>query len=340
MKVSKYLSKKLSVISFIGIVFIIFIHSTLLNVEQFKVFWYTQAFLRNIWNSFYPMFFSISGYLFFIGLNGSKKEFLYKFKSRFKSLFIPYVFWNVAFIVVMLTLKYNPLTGAMINGDFSKLFSLNFFGWLYELFLKPIGFHLWFVRDLMFMVLISPLIWYLIKKAGYFFILITVLFNIYFNQLPLLGSLVPFSLGALLAINNRNIEKKISNIGLLILLILTGILGFLRIQSKAYGELEFYYAWIPFLLIWFGYDYLSKKGYTFNVFLKWLPYTFFIYVFHEPYLNISKKILLKISYEKEWGIWSSYFLSPLFTLASAIIIAKILEKYTPKFYKIITGGRN
>jgi fucose 4-O-acetylase-like acetyltransferase len=339
MKVPAYISKKLSVLSFIGIIFVVFIHATIVNVEEHYAFLITQSFLRSIWNSFYPMFFAISGYLFFIGMSGSKNEFSYKFKSRFKSLVIPYVFWNISFLLIMLVLKYNSITGKMINSDFSALFSSNITQFLYIVFLKPIGFHLWFVRDLILIICFTPVIWYLINKIGVFLIIICVVLNLYFTHITQIGSFVPFIIGAYIAIKEINLEREITEVGLLVILIGAIVVGVLRIYSMALGKLEFYVAWIPFLLMWFGYDYLIKKGCDFDTILKWVPYTFFIYVFHEPYLNIFKKVILKISNGNEWGAWCSYFISPFFTVVLAIIIAKILIKMMPQFYNIITGGR-
>jgi hypothetical protein len=338
MKVSTYISEKLKVVSFIGVIFVVFIHSTLLNISEFVFFDNAQMFLRGIWNSFYPLFFSISGYLFFVGIKGEKQEFFYKYKSRFRSLLIPFIIWNVLFLSIMLLLKYNPLTGGMINSDFSMLFELNVFGWFYELFIEPIGFHLWFIRDLIAMVFFAPVIWFLIHKVKLFFIGLLIFFNIYFNDLPLLGSFVPFSIGAFIAINNFKLNLK-PKIMVLLFSVLSIVFGWLRVKGLNLHALEFYYAWAPFLMIWFGYDVLVKKGVRFNLIHKFTSYSFFIYVFHEPYLNIFKKMILKISAGQEWGVWCSYLISPIVTVFIAILIAMFLEKYVSTIYKYCNGGR-
>jgi len=338
MKVSTYISNKLKVVSFIGVVFVVFIHSTLLNISEFEVFDSTQVFLRSIWNSFYPLFFSISGYLFFVGVKGEKQEFLYKYKSRFRSLVIPFIIWNVLFLAIMLLLKYNSLTGGFINSDFSDLFELNVFGWFYELFIEPFGFHLWFIRDLIVMVLFAPLIWYFINKAKLFFIGLLVFLNIYFNDLPLLGSFLPFSIGAFIAINNFKLSLKPKSM-VILFSVLSIVFGWLKVKGLTLDALEFYYAWAPFLMIWFGYDVLIEKGVCFNFIHKFRSYSFFIYVFHEPYLNIFKKLILKMGAGQEWSIWASYLISPIATILIAILIAMFLEKHFASIYKYCNGGR-
>lgn len=339
MKVSSYISKKISTLSFVGIIFVVYIHSTLLNIEHYKWFVYTQDFLRSIWNSFYPMFFAISGYFFFIGIKGTRLDFIYKYKSRFKSLIIPYFFWNISFLMIMLTLKYNPVTASVINSDFSNLFSLSIFGWFHELFVKPFGFHLWFIRDLICIVFFAPLIWFLIKKIGYYFIFILIIAHIAFTDIIAIGSLIPFVVGATLAIRKNNIEKKISGFTLILLGLLTILIGFITVKFGVIEVLQFYVAWIPFLFIWFGYDFLINKKVKIIPIDRCLPYTFFIYVFHEPYLNIFKKIFIKMGNSNECSVWVSYFISPIITVVLAIVLAKFLERITPGMYKVINGGR-
>jgi len=187
-------------------------------------------------------------------------------------------------------------------------------------------------------VFFTPLIWFCIRKLKLFFLGLLVFFNIYFDDLPLLGSFVPFTMGAFIALNNFKSNMKTNNMFILSC-IFTIIFGFLSVKGLTIDRLEFYYAWAPFLMIWFGYDILAKKGVRFNFTHKFTAYSFFIYVFHEPYLNIFKKIFLKVGGGQEWSIWASYFISPMVTILIAILIAIFLERYVGKIYKYCTGGR-
>jgi hypothetical protein len=68
-------------------------------------------------------------------------------------------------------------------------------------------------------------------------------------------------------------------------------------------------------------------------------FTFFIYLFHEPTLNIVKKIIVFVLGKNETGYLISYILSPWIFFVLAIIIGSVLKKYIPKFYGIAVGGR-
>lgn len=67
-------------------------------------------------------------------------------------------------------------------------------------------------------------------------------------------------------------------------------------------------------------------------------YTFFIYLSHEPLLNIFKKLPLLVS-RSEWMLLASYLTVPLVFIASACVAGHFLKKWFPKLYGVYTGGR-
>ena len=76
---------------------------------------------------------------------------------------------------------------------------------------------------------------------------------------------------------------------------------------------------------------------------KWLyiacQFTFFIYLFHEPTLNIIRKLLIIILGHSSIGFVVNYLISPwIFTLLF-IIIGFYFKKNLPKLYSICVGGR-
>lgn len=90
-----------------------------------------------------PVFFVISGYLFFANV----EKFTYviyfqKIRRRIKTLLIPYIIWNLLMVIKL------------------KSFYLSFF-W------KPANLPLWFLRDLMIVTLLTPIIYIGVKKLGW-----------------------------------------------------------------------------------------------------------------------------------------------------------------------------
>jgi hypothetical protein len=94
------------------------------------------------------------------------------------------------------------------------------------------------------------------------------------------------------------------------------------------------------LAIWFVYDKLFKNKDVSNTKIYSLfQYTFFIYAFHEPMINIVKKILYFFMGTNEFNSFIIYLLAPSITLFFALMVAFSLKNISPGFYKIITGRR-
>ena len=90
-----------------------------------------------------PTFFVMSGYLFFANVEKFNKEiYSQKIRRRIKTLLIPYIIWNLLMAVKL------------------KTFNLSIF-W------EPANMPLWFLRDLMIVSLLSPIIYIGVRKLGY-----------------------------------------------------------------------------------------------------------------------------------------------------------------------------
>lgn len=96
------------------------------------------------------------------------------------------------------------------------------------------------------------------------------------------------------------------------------------------------------IAMWKGYDWiasnqsLTSKLSSLN---SLLGYSFFIYLFHEPVFNIIKKIGLKVLGVHEWSLIILYLVNPLIMCVVAIMVAKLLQRFVPKVYSILVGGR-
>ena len=93
--------------------------------------------------------------------------------------------------------------------------------------------------------------------------------------------------------------------------------------------------------VWGLYDIGMKDRETPNEFLLNISqYSFFIYLTHAPIiLNSLKKISIIFIKKNDSLLPFLYLFNDFLTVALCILIARILQKYTPKLYNIITGGR-
>lgn len=107
-----------------------------------------------------PLFFLISGYFFFANGAASWPVVLRKWKSRGRSLLAPYLLWNALILGLWVLASCLPATAGLLppSGKPVTAFSgrdladafLGFSGY-------PIAYQLWFVRDLILLVLLAPL---------------------------------------------------------------------------------------------------------------------------------------------------------------------------------------
>ena len=103
-----------------------------------------------------PLFFAISGYLFFLGFGGAWPELKRKWRSRAQSLLIPYISWNLLAMGVLVT-----VSRGLPFPDWGRNLDLAF-----GITRPNLIFHLWFVRDLVVLVALAPLAWWLLQCQG------------------------------------------------------------------------------------------------------------------------------------------------------------------------------
>ena len=93
---------------------------------------------------------------------------------------------------------------------------------------------------------------------------------------------------------------------------------------------------------WTLYDKIVKSDFTLKegtLLEKVCHFTFFIYLFHEPTINIVRKLIVAIIGKDSVGYLTSYLLSPWMFIICGVIIGNYFMKYFPKAYRICVGDR-
>ena len=108
-----------------------------------------------------PLFFGISGYLFFAGYRNTAAEIKRKWRSRFFSLLVPYILWCTVYGLVQLFkaayLGYDDL-GLFTPPNFIKGYWSTISGY-------PMSFVMWFIRNLIVYVALCPLIYFAARSV-------------------------------------------------------------------------------------------------------------------------------------------------------------------------------
>lgn len=104
---------------------------------------------------------------------------------------------------------------------------------------------------------------------------------------------------------------------------------------------------IPIIMLgiigaWGLYDVVLGKDFSLSRhqwFATACQFTFFIYLFHEPTLNIVRKLIVVVLGKNEFGYMASYLLSPWIFTVCAVFAGLLFRKYLPRVYDVCTGGR-
>lgn len=207
------------------------------------------------------------------------------------------------------------------------------------------AFHLWFLRDLILFVFTGPIWYYAYKYFNWYWILIVALLAVYYTAVLQIYSLFWFTFGGALPLTKLNLfdrsitRKKI--IGIFIFLLLC-ILQLFSLEWWGWVTLKIPIVFLGVLAIWNIYDLLMSdkfrlENHSYLVYAT--SFTFFIYVFHEPSLNVIRKLIVWLIGKNTYGYLLSYLLSPWIFFIIGTVIAIFLKKRIPKLYGIISGGR-
>jgi fucose 4-O-acetylase-like acetyltransferase len=355
---TKYLSDKLKAISFISMILVVYLHAYNLTVNiGSETFLINQSYNSFIQNFIYqgvtriavPLFFAISGYLFFINIKkGHYSVFLSKMKTRLRTLVMPYLIWSILGLTLYFVLQSIPISTPFFTNELIREYS--FSQWLQSVFINPVPYQLWFIRDLIVLISLSPLIYWLLNRVNYFFL--TVLVVPWFYSFSFIAfsseALLFFTIGAMITLNGFKFpEKKLKSNALLLVFIWILLISFKTILA----HLEFEHEWlirllykmgivIGMLAVWYAYDMvLCNKKISQQWIYKSFQYTFFLYVFHEPLLTILKKALYYLLGKTEWDSFIIYLSAPTITIFIAILVGWFLKKITPRLYSLLSGGR-
>lgn len=333
---NQYLSNKIKNISFILTILVVILHAY--NIENnINIVSFIQSFIsKGIATIAVPIFFMISGYLFFYEFEPTLNNWIKKYKKRFKTLFIPFIIWCTGWMIILYIIQLIPIGKNLFTNMVLSEFSFREI--LKYTYIYPIPFQLWYISALIECVIISPIIYYLIKKigpiSGYILFILWILSILKYP-------IALFSIGAYLSIRDINLELKVSKLTyrtiLILFIILTGVKTYLSYFDVSYiNFLGNIVILLGVLSIWIGYD---RHSNLWNKSFDITKYGIFIYFFHEPLQSVIIRILFKILGYSKISHLFIYILSPAIVIYISINIAKFMNRHMRSSYAILTGGR-
>ena len=292
-----------------------------------------------------PGFFFISGFLFFL----SKKSYTEKLRSRFHTLFIPYILWNLL-LLILYVFAYAIGHPQDINGK--NIVGYSFIDYLRIFWDRgsydngnfvPLLCPLWYIRNLIIMSILSPLLYYIIRYVRELFLIIVAVWwmttphNAFISQ-----TILFFSLGAYFAILNKNpLETVDRNKGIFLTLFSVFAIG--DILSHVYigtpinlqiHRISLIFNISAFLLLG---DWCVRHGYT----SKFLPNAaFIVFCVHYPIVVILRKFCIATYLNASDTVHILlYFACVVISTVLSLSIYLVLNRYFPKVKNILSGNR-
>lgn len=282
-----------------------------------------------------PGFFMISAFLFYRQFDWD--QLLRKWKSRFYTLVIPYMLWNLIYYIAYFFMTNIPAVHEQLHRSKVQL-SLS------ELFFAIVYFRynsvFWFMFQLILLVMLAPAVYGLLrrKRVGAGVLALVFLCLMFRVELPFLNldALMYYLIGAYAALHGEKIVTAVWK----------------KPMAAAFGAALLVSYCIHLVAEWTGYvQLLLLYRITFPICLwlflgcfrlpaawDWMKHTFFVYATHFLIIRAMNKLGgLAFPNSALWAL-VFYLLGPVPVFAVSLAAA-VIGKRLPKFWRLLGGGR-
>ena len=383
MKEDKLISETISLLRFPLTMFVVFIHYNM-GVRGFSLHgetygldapewfrWVTALFSDVLPRTAVPLFYIISGYLFFRGGLFDTDVYRHKLRTRASTLLVPYLLWNVVAVLVQLSHRLPFLSTVFPSAHLMEvqLTPLRLFRTFFDNYWNkgilvtpendgmvselpyPADVPLWYVRDLMVLVLLAPAIWWIVKRAGRW--LVVVLGTIWYLR-PLLfpmweegwGTMLLeaaffFSCGAFYGIRGLNPLNESCRLWIVALIYLA--LAIADALTKGWEYNIFLHKAgivLGIVAIFYIATRLVECG-KFGAMASLAGSSFFVFALHTLVMDdIGKALFSALHLIPSVGtLLLLYFIVPSITILFCLVMYLALKRIAPPLCRLLTGGR-
>lgn len=331
------------------------------GVGEYQWYHYIGEFAKGVFPAIaVPLFFFISGYLYFNKLELYGKPsydfgvWKRKTQGRLKSLLIPYLSWNL--LVLLLYFIAQQLTSdstVMAKDGYKLIADYNLLDYGKAFFAidstgMPIDGPLWFIRDLFIVsVFITPLIYLIIKHLRLLgMIILSAVFLLEFMpNIPGLSGMAIFyfTWGAYMSLHKVNMGVECNglraNLAGVVMLLTLCVFTYCYFINSSFADTakEVYilsvvlgiFAWLG---CWVKRDFIHIPTMLSTA-------SFFIFAFHKPMQVIVRRMFFAILHPtQEWLLITGVFVIPMVVILIALGCFYIIKRYLP-ILKFLNGYR-
>jgi len=299
----------------------------------------------------------MSGYIFALQ---DKKPYFERIKKRVSTLIVPFLIWSAVGLAITYLWQQFPVTARAVReasldqlGDNRPYNEIGWEGILYRWLVRPVAFHLWFIRSLFIYNLLYPVIkWAVTKYPAAWFVLIFLFWHTIFSFMFIEGQgFFFFSFGVWLNKSNYPIHrtpKWFSHyLSWLFFIGLSVIKTFMAFEIEPDNAVKVYVLYAlhditigaGVIAIWFGADpvvkYLMDKKW-----FEWASaFSFIIYALHVPLIQYTMRLAFIYWHNIPNYRLLTYIVVPAAILFFCIAMGALFRNLFPKAYRLATGGR-
>ena len=296
-----------------------------------------------------PLFFLISGFLFFYSTSSrggfGVATYRRKLIRRTKTLVCPFIFWNLA--IVAFYAMAQMFLPSLMSGNTKPVADFSFLDWLscfydFQGSGCPVNVPLWFVRDLIILVVVSPVLYFLIHRFSVIPVAIAfVLWLLFGKHTNIYVGVFFFSAGAWFGIKGIDfvsLFKKYHGYATLVFLpaMASGVsLLFFEVEWGVYFQKLGIMAGMVACVGWTAV--LVENG---RMLSKPIleDSSFLIYAYHNlPMLCLSKIIVKNLHPDSSIELIVIFILLPILIAAFGVVIYRILKKLFGRYSIFVCG---
>ncbi len=345
------ISERIALLRFPLIVGVVFIHAYDPVLGKSLVLHYSKPvtavcrfFSVGMASAAVPLFFLFAGYLFCWSLPDAWQEKGPKILRRMRALFVPLIFWNLVCLSVVALAQALPFASHYVAGRSVPVASYNLLQYtnaIIGLTAHPIAYQFWFVRDLLLLSALLPLLSALFSKFPALFFLGTGLWWAAAAPwtLPVVSreALLFFCAGSYLGAKHFDISRvdrllpwcAVAYVPLV-------ALDALYVDNMIHKLTEL--AGVVCVLCAAGAA--RRRPAMMRKLIALSSASFFVFAVHEPLLTIVRHASFKVVAPSSDGvILALYFLEPTLVIAFCVGLYHLGNNAMPQWMRFVTGGR-
>ena len=288
-----------------------------------------------------PGFFAVSAYLFYRGF--SMKDLARKWKSRIRSVLLPYALWNGLYYAGYVAATRLPAAAAVVGKPPVPLNWEECFRAVFFYAYNPV---FWYLFQLILLTALAPVLYFTLKNvwtgaAAAGLLAVFLGFN---KNFPVLNgdALFYYGFGAFAALHGRKwVEGRLSPArGAVWAVVLAAAFGGIYLMGRTGGLLYgSALALIFFRLTGVCAFVLAVRLLHLPAAAEFMKNNFFLYAMHFAWVRLINKSAALLLPPVPWSALGAFVLMPFVLVVLCTIFARLGRRFCPGIYGFLSGGR-